>query len=248
MTPLIDDGYYDEPVPVHEPVPQRRGGCVSVLPYLVVAVLILIAAPRSAANDIPVIGVSAGHGSFEGPMSGNLSPRSGAPQFVTGPVESYPGGRKATLGGTPTLSPSPAAAPQSEAGTSSGAPQPSGEVGTALVGGWATYYATCAECAAAGPLLQAAFGPDWQGRWVTVESRHGKALLRLVTSCACGDRKGRPTVIDVSREAFGELSPYPAGSDQDPGYVRVSIEIPSLPATDADVRMQLEVRDDEVYR
>jgi hypothetical protein len=122
------------------------------------------------------------------------------------------------------------------------------DVGTALIGGWATYYATCAECAAAGPLLREALGPRWKGSWITVVSDHGRALVRLETSCACRDRHGQPTVIDVSIEAFDELSPIPAKADADPGLVAVSIElVPALPATDADERMRLEVRGDQLY-
>lgn len=136
-------------------------------------------------------------------------------------------------------------------------PSPSGEVGTALIGGWATYWGTCADCAAAGPLLQEALGQRWLGQTVTVVSERGSVDLRLVTSCACGDRKGMPTFIDISVEAFDRLSPYPAGSARDPGVIAVSIEIggpaTTLPPTDPtphpdDERMRLEVRDDELYR
>ena len=141
---------------------------------------------------------------------------------------------------------------------------PSGEVGTALIGGWATYWDTCDRCAAAGPLLQSALGPRWKGQTVTVESDRGFVELRLVTSCACGDRtrngETRPTIIDVSEASFRVLSGIQPGSSNDPGYVAVSIEIggpaPTLPATDTpdqhpedppehpdDARMRLEVRD-----
>jgi hypothetical protein len=163
------------------------------------------------------------------------------------------------LGGAPHAASSLAATggsapqPRSEAPV----PSPTGAIGTALVGGWATWWDTCADCAAAGPLLQTMVGPDWQGRTVTVVSAHGSQDLRLVTSCACGDRKGKPTFIDVSVEAWSDLSPYPARSDRDPGVIAVSIEIPgastTLPPTDPtphpdDERMRLEVRGDELYR
>jgi hypothetical protein len=155
----------------------------------------------------------------------------------------------AAQSGAPHMPRSSAAPTGSSTASSSGTPSPTGDVGTALVGGWATYYATCPECAAAGPLLREALGAHWKGTWITVVSNDGQATLRLETSCACRDRRGRPTIIDVSIEAFDVLSPSPAGSATDPGYVAVSIELPTeLPRTDADLRMMLEVRDDEVYR
>lgn len=147
------------------------------------------------------------------------------------------------------------------AGAPSASPVPTGEVGTALIGGWATYYATCSDCAAAGPLLQAALGPNWKGQTIRVVSELGQVDVRLVTSCACGDRTKngvtKPTIIDLSLEAFGELSPAPAGSATDPGFIAVSIEIGdpgvTLPPTDLprhpdDDRMREEVRGDELYR
>lgn len=251
---LIDDGYLVEPrhldprVPWHgwdhardrwqrasdRPISQRAAlaGCLASVALVLAVLALLIAAPRPASTIHP-------------PAS-----RSGQ---TTEPVDvSRPS--SAALSGASVPSPSSrdpeAAGAAASPETAQPSPGPTGGIGTALVGGWATYYATCSECAAAGPLLQAALGPDWQGSWVTVESDHGKVLLRLVTSCACGDRRGQPTIIDVSIPAFNELSAIPAGADTDPGLVAVSIELPgprpTLPATD--IRMMLEARDDEAYR
>ncbi len=205
-------------------------GCIALA---VAVILLLLAAPRSAANDIPTPDSAGFRASFEDRSSGNLSQPTGAPFTV---------------------------APRAVAGHS-GAPSPTGGIGTALIGGWATYYATCSDCAAAGPLLQAVLGPHWKGQTITVVSDHRQVDLRLVTSCACGDRtrngETRPTIIDVSLEAFGELAGVAAGSKTDPGFVEVSIEIPgphtTLPPTDtprspADLRMMLEVHGDELYR
>jgi len=75
------------------------------------------------------------------------------------------------------------------------------------VSGWATWYATGPDClcAAAGPALRVG---DWRGRWVTV---NGWLRVRLIDWCACGPRKGIPTVIDLSDEAFSQVAPLGRG-------------------------------------
>lgn len=101
------------------------------------------------------------------------------------------------------------------------------------VHGWATYYPTCANCAAAGPAIARMFGGGrrYLGRWVTIngDTQHP---VKLVTSCACGDRTihglTMPTVIDLSPTAFARVAPLSRGVTE----VVIEPYSPALPATD----------------
>lgn len=108
-------------------------------------------------------------------------------------------------------------------------------MGSVLLGGYATWYATPGLTAAAGPELRGALG-DWRGQWVTVESGRRSVTVQITDWCACGERHGIPTLLDLSDAAFQELAPLSAG------VVRVSIEI-DPPPHEADERMREEVRD-----
>jgi len=93
-----------------------------------------------------------------------------------------------------------------------------GEIGTVLLGGWATWFDDGPGLyAAAGPVLRDVLGEDWRGQRVTVCA---DACVRVVLSdwCACGERHGDPTLLDLSPAAFRRLAPLSAG------VVRVSIE------------------------
>jgi Lytic transglycolase len=113
-------------------------------------------------------------------------------------------------------------------------------VGTALVAGWATYYDD-------GPGLYGAVPGYRQGHpyYVCVRldvqlhadlATCGKkgshsVVVRVRDFCACGDRSGRPTIIDLSPAAFKRLAPLTQG------VVRVTVESPwaskiPLPPTD----------------
>jgi len=73
--------------------------------------------------------------------------------------------------------------------------------------GWATWYAAGPGQAAAGPALRAALGPGWRGQLVTVSVPDRKpVVVRLSDWCACADRHGRPTLIDLDRAAFASLA------------------------------------------
>lgn len=94
-------------------------------------------------------------------------------------------------------------------------PEPSG----APLTGTATWYdAPSRTDAAAGPALRDLLGPDWRGSWVTVTSGSRSANVRLTDACACGDRNGQPTLLDLDDEAFAELAPLSRG------VVRVTVE------------------------
>jgi hypothetical protein len=112
---------------------------------------------------------------------------------------------------------------------------PTGAIGTVLLGGYATWYATPGYTAAAGPVLRDVLG-DWRGQWITVESGDRSVTLQLTDWCACGERHGLPTLLDLSDAAFSELAPLSAG------VVRVSIEI-DAPPDPRDDAMRDEVRD-----
>jgi hypothetical protein len=82
--------------------------------------------------------------------------------------------------------------------------------GSYLISGKATHYPACSGCAAAGPLLREAIG-DYIGKRVRVTYQGRHVDVTLVTSCACGDRNGQPTVIDLSTSAFRRLAPLSVG-------------------------------------
>jgi hypothetical protein len=88
-----------------------------------------------------------------------------------------------------------------------------GEVGTALIGGKATWYDDGSGLyGAAGPVLREALGgdPAFRGQTVRV-CADDCVLVRLTDWCACGDRGGVPTLIDLSPDAFARLAPLSAG-------------------------------------
>ncbi len=158
--------------------------------------------------------------------------------------------RPALTGASPaewSLDPGSALTPLADGASGlGGAPSPTTEIGTALEAGWATWCAeTATKC------------KGWDTRWVgAVPSfTHGDepygvqvCLLEdpttcthvvVVSHCACGDRHGDPTVIDLSPPAFRELAPLRRG------VIRVTVEGPipvpdrpamTLPATDEEDR------------
>lgn len=90
--------------------------------------------------------------------------------------------------------------------------------------------------AAAGPALRLKLGPHWRGQWVTVHHAGRSLRVRLSDWCACGQRHGRPTLIDLDDSGFALLAP------RSEGVIEVSIELhdarqiaqpgPTLPPTD----------------
>lgn len=83
----------------------------------------------------------------------------------------------------------------------------SGQVGMPMLGGVATYYDYHQGQAAAGPALRDALGPDWRGQTVTVCGTNGACVrVKLTDWCACGDRNGRDTLIDLDVRDFGKLA------------------------------------------
>jgi hypothetical protein len=94
-------------------------------------------------------------------------------------------------------------------------PEPAveGDVGTAAIGGKATWYDDgSGYYGAAGPVLREALGgdPAFRGQTVRV-CADDCVLVRLTDWCACGDRGGVPTLIDLSPDAFARLAPLSAG-------------------------------------
>ena len=81
--------------------------------------------------------------------------------------------------------------------------------------GIASWYAWHPGEAAAGPALRAALGPGWRGATVAVCRTDGGAMacVHVVLSgwCACGDRNGVPTVIDLDAASFAALMPLSRG-------------------------------------
>jgi hypothetical protein len=106
------------------------------------------------------------------------------------------------------------------------------ETATTLAG-WATWYEVAAWHGAAGPELRRALGPGWRGQRVRV-CAHGRCVTTALTDwCACGDRHGIPTLIDLARADFARLASPSAGVVL-VTIARVGAGAPlHLPATDA---------------
>jgi len=234
--PLVDDGYLVEPEPVDERVPwhgweharhrwadaERRpishraavlglAVCVALLAtaLLLVGSRILDATPSSSPEStLPV----------------DLSGQWSTPATSGAPHEPWGDGPRAFSASVRRPGEVPV----------SGAPQPSGGIATALVGGWATYCdPTPTRCQSwAPPALLGAVpwfrdGDAPFGVQVCVDDGARCVAVQVVSFCACGDRDGIPTVIDLSRAAFEQLAPASRG------VVFVTIEWPvdELPMT-----------------
>lgn len=124
-----------------------------------------------------------------------------------------------------------------------GAPLPAGGLVSAEHDGVATWYDD-------GPGIYAAAGPElrngaWRGSTVDV---CGKACIpvRLSDWCACGDRAGLPTLLDLSADAFARVAGCRPGTEEysacrtralGAGVMDVSVRTHvgpiRLPATDA---------------
>lgn len=78
--------------------------------------------------------------------------------------------------------------------------------------GLATWYPARTTVAAAGPALRAALGPTWRGQEVSVCVTGGNCIsVALRDFCACRDRNGLPTLIDLPAVDFARLAPLSRG-------------------------------------
>ncbi len=104
--------------------------------------------------------------------------------------------------------------------------------------GWATWFDATPGTAAAGPDLRAWLG-DWRGQTVKVCHR-GCVLVVLTQVCACGDRSGIPTLVDLDRQSFAVLG------DPSAGVISVTVSRAgaiALPATDVALHVEHIARD-----
>ena len=203
--PLTEHGFMDEGEP-----PRRRSGCVSVLPWIVLLILVALAAAGGAPQEI------------ESRWTAVLD------RAVAGTPAAFP---EPSHGGSPSHLPVVASAAREPIAS---VPAPSGEVGTALVGGWATFYDDGPGRYAAVPTWR--FGDAPYPVRVCRMDDETTCIVALVRDfCACGDRNGTPTVIDLSPEAMSVLEP----AYERLGILRVTVE---WPVSD-DERMRLEVGD-----
>lgn len=192
----------------------RRWLVIAAAAALVIVILAIVPAPRSAAV------ISSPGGPAMGTLLGETDrPLSGAPRAVGSPIFEDGG----LLSGAPQ--PAVIAQHSSQSPAGSGArpgpasvPAPTGEIGSALLGGYATWYAACHGCGAAGPVLRDALGAGWRGSLVTVCAR-ACVPVRLTDYCACGERHGRATLVDLDSGSFARLAPLSLG------VVAVSIEL-----------------------
>ena len=175
---------------------------LAILAFLVVALLVLNSALRAgtppAAQEAPHIAAL------------RVDDRGwGTPSWTAGAASAYP-----TPGVTaPGPPPSSRAAP----GTLRAVTRPA----SARLSGWATYFAAPNGTAAAGPALRRLIGAGWRGTWVVVcgQDHRGCATVRLTDWCACGDRRGLPTLIDLDFDTVARL-----GWDTGDGVYRVQVE------------------------
>ncbi len=110
-----------------------------------------------------------------------------------------------------------------------------GQVGTAEIGGLATYYDGSPGHAAAGPTLRNTLGSDWRGSAVRVCSSRACVTTVLSDFCACGSRHGTDTLIDLDDADFAKLAPLSRG------VVSVTVEFIAdvrPPATDTEMWAQ----------
>jgi hypothetical protein len=77
--------------------------------------------------------------------------------------------------------------------------------------GIASWFASPIGVSAAGPALRAAIGAGWRGRQVSVCLGQRCVSTILGDWCACGDRHGVPTVIDLDVAAFRQLAQLSIG-------------------------------------
>jgi hypothetical protein len=100
-----------------------------------------------------------------------------------------------------TLLQSPAAPPAA----------PHVEIGSALVGGRATWYNANGNIAAAGPALRGYLGRNWRGALVSVcAPSSGRCVVVKVSDwCLCTGGGGR--LLDLSDDAFSKLAPLSKG-------------------------------------
>jgi hypothetical protein len=194
-----------------------RLGCASTVALVVTAALVIaligwLAAPRGASGPVPPQALAL-------PGVPSAAP-SGGPAAAGDPRE--------PSGGTPN----PAVARTEVLGDLVGAGR--------QVSGWAAWCApTPTRCHGwdtqyVGAVPSFRHGDDPYAVQVCLAERPATCTHVVVVSfCACGDRKGEPTVIDLSPPAFRELAP------QTLGIVRVvvsgPIPVPSitLPPTEA---------------
>jgi hypothetical protein len=233
----VDERMYDpDPltvIPEDDPAPLSlvRWGCgiclgVWLAALVLLASTVLDATPRgTAVPSPPDLALVPATATADVRPVGSGGPFLGVPQYVTGPVESYPGGRfpAATLGGTPQ--PALASAGSSHPGGASG-PAPTAAIGTAIWTASATWCKpTPTQCRRWGGDAHLAALPTFHDGDPNYLIRvcHGSdcTLTTVVSWCRCG--------VDLSPAAFLEL-----GVPLSRGRVQVEVEGPiGLPATDS---------------
>jgi Lytic transglycolase len=111
-------------------------------------------------------------------------------------------------------------------------PMPGAQIGEPLsvARGWATWYRDPKRSGYYGAVNSFRWGDDQYIVQVCAPKYHACTHVRIVDFCACGDRHGIATVIDLSPAAFRELAPLGRGVIR----VEVSGPITKLPATDSE--------------
>ena len=77
--------------------------------------------------------------------------------------------------------------------------------------GVATWFRSPSGVSAAGPTLRRALGPGWRGSSIRACAGEMCVVTVLGDWCACADRPGGPTVIDLDARLFARLAPLSAG-------------------------------------
>jgi hypothetical protein len=234
IPPLDPDPLEVQPEPVRRHVDEPRSGGVIVWIAAAIVVgfvlaFVLLAAPRSAPYPGPSTAPVTGAEQTGAPHAGSgLSVPTGVNRLAgtaRDPSNGHrsPGQWPALVSGSSAMGAETAIV---------GAPRSA--IGSVLLGGKATWYDDGpGHYAAAGPVLRDALGgdPAFRGERVTVCSDDACVTVRLVDWCACGDRGGVPTLLDLSADAFDELAPL--GRGVIPVTIELAGSVPTLPPTDA---------------
>lgn len=112
---------------------------------------------------------------------------------------------------------------------------PQAALGTNSTEGVATYCApTPTHCQRWGGNAMLGAVPDYEGQPYWARVCHGSrcVFVKVVSFCACGNRAGKATIIDLSPAAFRRLAPLWTGVIT--ATVEWPVGGPQLPATDTE--------------
>lgn len=183
----------------------RRSLCLLTA---ITLVIVYVAVPRPSQQ--PTIG-------SRDPYSTGVAERTGAPQAGVAERSSTatPSGTAEDAGSSPapgTVAPQPTGGIGDPASYQKPTPKPRG----GGIAGWATYYGSGQGYTGA---INHRLGHVGQVAVVCGGAPFHCRSISIVDVCACGDRHGEPTLIDLSPFAFADFGPLSAG------VIHISMEV-----------------------